>query len=184
MSDQDRWDSKYLAMGLVESPPVSFLSDAHLPEPGRALEIAGGTGRNAVWLTERGWEVTVCDVSPVGLDLARQRAADAGMIIRTAQVDLGRESPPRGPWDLVVCTFYLQRSLFSKFSDLLTPNGCLMVVHPTAKNLERHNRPSRRFLLADGELPGLIEGLRILHYEEGWRDGMHLARLLAQKVSR
>src|SRR5436190_1959205 len=62
------------------------------------------------------------------------------------------------------------------------PGGMLFYVQPTRKNLERHASPSERFLLEDGALPGLVWGLEILHYEEGWsNEGRHEARLLAQR---
>ena len=70
------------------------------------------------------------------------------------------EPLPPGPWDLVTQFFYLNRALFPRYPQILAPGGFLLVVHPTRKNLERYPRPSARFLLEDGELPGLVpEGL-------------------------
>ena len=58
---------------------------------------------------------------------------------------------------------------------------CLVVVHPTRSNLERHDSPGPHHLLDDGELPGLIPGLEVVHYEEGWsEEGRHEARLVAR----
>lgn len=57
-----------------------------------------------------------------------------------------------------------------------------MVIHPTRTNLARHEKPPARFLLEDGELPGLIQGLRIEHYEEGWlSEGRHEAVVVARR---
>ena len=57
-----------------------------------------------------------------------------------------------------------------------------MVVHPTRSNLRRHTRPGPRHLLGDGELPGLVRGLEVLRYEEGWTEqGRHEARLVARR---
>ena len=56
-----------------------------------------------------------------------------------------------------------------------------MVVHPTRSNLRGHTRPGPRHLLGDGKLPGLVRGLEVLRYEEGWTEqGRHEARLVAR----
>jgi hypothetical protein len=52
---------------------------------------------------------------------------------------------------------------------------------PTLRNLERHARPGRPYLLVEGELPTLVQGLEVLQYEEGWlEEGRHEARLVAR----
>ena len=64
----------------------------------------------------------------------------------------------------------------------LARGGLLLYVHSTMRNLERHDRPSKRFLLAEGELRTAFAGaLEIVSYDEGWLDGgRHEARLLAR----
>ena len=64
----------------------------------------------------------------------------------------------------------------------LKPGGRAVVVQPTRSNLERHKRPSEAYLLEDDELPDLLEGLQILHYQQGWLDeGRHDAVAVAQR---
>src|SRR5581483_9291419 len=82
--DRVKWDARYRSAGALAREPSTFLRslDALLPRPSaatRVLDVAGGDGRNAVWLARRGYGVTVADVSPVGLDLARASAAAAGV---------------------------------------------------------------------------------------------------------
>ena len=92
---------------------------------------------------------------------------------------------PAGPWDLILQFHYLNRRLFEAYGRLLAPGGRLVVIHPTMKNLERHPKPSARFLLEEGELAGLIpSGLEVLHLVEGWSaEGRHEAVLVAQRSS-
>ena len=72
--------------------------------------------------------------------------------------------------------------LYGAWWELLAPRGCLVVEHPTVRNLERHARPPAAFLLDEGELPMLVDGLEIVTYEEGWTGtGRHEARLLARR---
>jgi tellurite methyltransferase len=185
--DRIRWDEKY--RGHIAGPgrPSAFLVavDEMLPRVGRALDLAGGAGANAVWLAGRGWDVTVADVSPVGLALAEKQAImGAGVTLRTLEIDLEQEAFPPGPWDLIVCIRFLWRPLFAIIPEELPPGGILVVVHPTRSNLVRHERPGPQHLLEDGELPGLVRGLEIVTYEEGWtEEGHHEARLVARRGS-
>jgi len=176
------WNRRYEERPWPRTPSGWLLEVADLlPESGAALDVAGGTGRNAVWLASRGWRVTIVDVSDRGLDLARRHAAEAGVELTLRRLDLEREPLPAGPWDLLLCCHYLQRDLFPEMTVRLRPGGLLVACVATLTNLERHERPPRSHLLADGELPSLLDGLEILRSEEGWFDDHHEARVLARR---
>jgi SAM-dependent methyltransferase len=184
MSDFDRqkWNAKYTAGLAAEREPAKVLVglEPYLPRQGRALEIAGGAARNGIWLARRGLNVTVADISAVGLAVARERAAEAGVTLATLETDLQDEPLPAGPWDLILSVCYLWRSLFAQYPSALAPGGLLVVIQPTKRNLQRHDKPPAEFLLDDGELPRLVSGLEIVHYEEGWlADGRHDAVIVA-----
>jgi SAM-dependent methyltransferase len=184
LDDQVRWDAKYRERKAESQEPSPFLvaMEGILPSCGRALDIAGGAGANAVWLARRGLEVTLADISPVGLALAERSAELVGLRLRTLRIDLERDLFPPGPWDLIVCVRFLWRPLFAVIPDELAPGGVLAVVHPTRSNLLRHERPGLRHLLEDGELPGLVHGLDVVRYEEGWtEEGRHDARMAAKR---
>ena len=186
MSPAARWDRIYLERGGDQRPPAAFLRRiaGDLPKRGRALDVAGGSGRNALWLARHGLEVTCADVSRVGLAHARAAATRAGLELETIEIDLERHGLPGGPWDLICCFHFLYRPLLATVAGALAPGGLLAMVHPTVTNLERHERPSRRFLLERGELGEIIDpGLETLIYTEGWSDeGRHEAELLARRV--
>lgn len=182
--DRQKWDARYAEMRNVPASPSPLLTqlDDVLPRSGAALDLAGGCGRHAVWLARRGLDVTLADISIVGLRQAKLRAAAAGVQIETLCIDFERELFPPGPWDLIVAFCFLQRELFDKFQHALLPGGRLVFAQPTKRNLERHSRPPERFLLDDGELPGLIQGLEIEQFQEGWlQDGQHTAFLVARR---
>jgi SAM-dependent methyltransferase len=185
LDDQVRWDAKYRERrgGSQEPSPFLVAIEEMLPCRGRALDVAGGAGANAVWLARRGLEVTVADISPVGLALAEKKAEGEGVKLRPLEIDLEREPFPPGPWDLIVCVRFLCRPLFAVIPDELAPGGFLVVVHPTRSNLLRHDRPDSHYLLEDGELPGLVHGLDVVRHEEGWtEEGHHEARLVAKRA--
>jgi tellurite methyltransferase len=153
-----------------------------LPRSGRALDVAGGNGRNAVVLAERGMDVTVVDVSDLALEIARGAAGARRISLTLVNADLESGDVPAGPWNLIVCFHYLQRDLFPKMIDVLAPGGLLACAIATVHNLELHDRPPRPFVLDDDdELPRLVEGLTVLRYEVGWFDDHHEARMLARK---
>lgn len=183
LAERTKWDARYLAAPPSFTPsPILAALDALLPRSGRALDVGGGAGRNALALARRGLDVTLADISPVGLDLARAEAERAGLRLATIALDFEHDPPPAGPWDLIVQLHYLHRPLFALYPALLAPGGLLVVVHPTRRNLERHPKPGPDFLLDDGELPGLVSSLEIVRYDEGWTDeGRHEARLVARR---
>src|SRR5687768_1769764 len=137
--DQDRWDAKYRE-GAGGTEPSSFLLSVAdmLPTRGRALDLAGGRGRHARWLARRGLDVTLADVSSIGLELARAGTARTGVTSETIQVGFESEPAPPGPWDVIVDFHYLQRPLFEQFPRLLAPGGLLVFCQATVRNLERH----------------------------------------------
>ena len=181
--DRERWNARYAEEVELPEPSAFLLSlDAILPRRGRALDVAGGSGRNAVWLARRGLEVTLADVSDVALERAARAAAAAGVPLATVRLDLEAGPPPAGPWDLVVCTYFLHRPLLAALPAVLAPGGLLVVAHATRTNLTRHPRPGPDHVLEDGELPGLVRGLEVVRSEEGWLEsGRHEARLVGRK---
>jgi len=185
-ADFDKWETRYAAGG--EPDPVEpFLTEieSQLPGRGLALDIAGGKGRNALYLARRGLDVILADISPTGMRVAASSARCEGLSISTRAIDFEKEPLPSGPFTLVVCTYFLlSGGLWRQAVDQLSPGGKLVYVQPTEKNLERHTHPSRRYLLGSGELEKMVEtsNLCVLRLEESWDPlGNHTARLLAAK---
>jgi tellurite methyltransferase len=177
-SERRRWDERYRRRGAEAAAASPFLDelDGLLPRQGRALDVAGGAGRHARWLARRGLAVTLVDISSEALALA----GAGGVPLTLIRADLETDPLPPGPFDVVVSCHFLRRELFAAFPTVLAPGGLLVYVQPTRSNLLRHPSPSARFLLEDGELPGLVQGLEILRYQEGWF-GQHEARLVARR---
>lgn len=182
-ADRSRWNARYLEEGAPAEPsPFVTGCEPLLPRRGRALDVGGGAGRHALWLARRGLEVTLADVSDVALGRAQAAAVAAGLRLTALHADLEAGPFPPGPWDLVLCTYFLHRPLFPAIRAALRPGGLLVFAHATRRNLERHPRPGASHLLEDGELPSLLAGLEILRIEEGWLEaGRHEARAVARK---
>ncbi|WP_459974419.1 class I SAM-dependent methyltransferase, partial [Nocardioides pyridinolyticus] len=137
--DAQAWDERYAASELVWSAgPNQFVAAelADLP-PGRALDLAAGEGRNAIWLARQGWEVTAADFSQVALDKGRRLTGDTA--VRWVCADATRWDE-RSAYDLVVVA-YLQLAAAERAAALLAayhalwPGGTLLVVAHDLSNL-------------------------------------------------
>jgi SAM-dependent methyltransferase len=116
----------------------------------------------------------------VALERAADAASASGLSLHLHRLDVETGPLPPGPFAVVLCLNFLWRPLFASLPRVLAPGGRLVFVQPTRSNLQRHAHPSARFLLEDGELPGLLQGLEVLSYTEGWtEEGRHEARLVA-----
>jgi SAM-dependent methyltransferase len=109
--------------------------------PGRALDLACGAGRNAVWLAERGWKVTAVDFSTVGLERAAHLAVSHGVEVDWLLADLLEYEPPAQSFDLVI-VLYLQlpadarRLVLGRAADAVAPGGTFLLVGHDLANLE------------------------------------------------
>lgn len=154
--DATDWDERYAGRELVWSlGPNEFVAEqvADLPV-GRALDLAAGEGRNALWLAARGWVVTALDFSPVGVDKGRQLAADRDVDVTWVVAD-ATTWRDEGAFDLVVVC-YLQlvaeqlAAALDNAAASLAPGGTLLVLAHDADNLERgHGGPPDAAVLPD-----------------------------------
>jgi SAM-dependent methyltransferase len=154
-------------------------------EPGVALDLACGSGRDVVFLAACGWRVVGIDLLPDALSRAARLAGR--YTLRTAPiwrcVDLESESLALdGQYDLITCFRYLHRPLLSRIAALLRRGGHWVVETFTTEHRRRHGKPGREaFVLRAGELAELTPGLRVRHFSEDWRGEAHTARLWGQK---
>jgi SAM-dependent methyltransferase len=147
--DREEWNRRYAGSELVwTARPNRFLvAEAGDLPPGRALDLACGEGRNAVWLAEQGWQVTGVDFSGVALEKARELAAARGVEAAWVEADLLAYRPERRGYDLVLL-FYLQlpapqRGLILRAAaDAVATGGTLLLVAHDSSNLEHgHGGP-------------------------------------------
>lgn len=151
--------------------------------PGRALDIACGTGRNATYLARSGWSVLGVDISEVALAKARERAESAGVDIETAAKDVEsadyRIEPAR--WDLVCVCRFLHRPLFPEIRAGLRAGGIAMAIIAMVDDDPLIRPMNAKYLLRPGELRSYFEGLELLHYSEEKSAGK---RRMAQMAAR
>jgi tellurite methyltransferase len=136
-------------------PPSPLLVEtAGKLKPGRALDLACGTGRNAVWLAEHGWKVTAVDRSSITI---------LGVDSRVADLEKHEFPIDEASWDLIVASLYLQRDLFEPIKRGLKPGGVAIVI----VLLMEPGHEQSLFRAQPGELAKYFEGWEISHYYEG-----------------
>src|SRR5262245_60751073 len=107
MTEEERWEKHYQEghtpwdTGQPSSELMRVVATEGI-QPGTCIELGCGTGVNAVWLAQQGFDVTAIDFSTLALDRARKHAADAGVAVRFLEGDV--LDPPAaigGPYDFV-----------------------------------------------------------------------------------
>ena len=151
-------------------------------QPGRALDVAMGQGRNSVFLAKQGWDVTGYDIADTGLEEARGAAEKEGTRIKAVHAshddfDFGREQ-----WDLIVMTYTLadmeNAALLRRIKDSLKPGGIVVVEQMNAGGTGKG--PANALLRS-------FQELRVIHYEdvidtaEWGLQKMRIGRIVAQK---
>jgi tellurite methyltransferase len=169
--DQSRWDRQY-ALSPGADQPSSFLrqildSDAWDIPRGLALDVAAGTGRNAIFLAERGFTVVATDISSIALDEARRRAEEKSLAISWQQADLEQIALPHSAYDVIVNLNYLQRSLFPQIRKALKTNGRVIFETYLIDQQAIGHPKNPAYLLDHNELLEQFRDFRVLYYHEG-----------------
>ena len=188
-NEREAWNQRYRDGSHGGSGPDPFLIKSYeefiqplFPAGGSALDVAGGTGRHAVYLAERDWRVTLADISELGIerasDLATRRGVTIDFLIGDARsLEFGRER-----FDIVMVFFYLEREIFPALCAAMRPGG--LIVYKTYTH--EHEKFASRglshpmYFLGDNELLHAFPGFRVLHYRESVHE-RGIAELVARK---
>lgn len=174
------WDDRYRAQEETSAPTPLVVDTARHLKPGRALDLACGTGRNALWLASRGWSVTAVDGSAVAIEKLRASAGALPIDARVADLERGEFKIAEASWDLILVCYYLQRDLFEPVKLGVVPGGVVIaIVHIVEPGEERG-----RYRLRSGELVRYFEGWEILHSREGVPEDASHRRASAEIVAR
>ena len=168
--DRQQWDDRYASTDLVwtAEPNVFVVRELAGLQPGRALDLGAGEGRNAIWLAEHGWQVTAVDFSGVALAKAAQLAEGRGVTgITWDAADLRGYQPPPGSFDLVLLAYIHlppaeSDALLHAAATALAPGGTLLVIGHDRDNIAHGyggpQEPAVLYQAAEvvAALPGLI----------------------------
>lgn len=184
MSD---WDEHYRRGEHINDEPHPLVIEfAARLKPGRALDIACGVGRHAIFLAERGWQVIAVDSSSIAIALLRQRVGERGVAVDTRVADLERGEfiIEANAYDLIINCCYLQRDLFPAIGNGVRVGGLLIAVIALVDDDPNVKPMNPAFLLQPGELKTVFGDWEWLHHCEGKPAGQQHRRALAELVAR
>jgi SAM-dependent methyltransferase len=169
-----------------ELPPSPWLlSNIDLiPRAGRALDVACGRGRHALFLAERGWAVRAVDRDAFSIDALRSEAARRGLTLRAEVIDLEAGGADLGheAYDLIVVIHYLHRPLFPALLRALAPGGLVIYETFTVDQARRGKPTNPDFLLQHGELRNRLASLTIVRERDGVFESRDVAAVVARKA--
>ena len=188
-TDQKRWNKRFRTkeFALGKEPNPFLKRHIHLLPKGKALDMAAGEGRNAVFLAQHGLEVDAVDISKKGLKKARKLAREKGVKVNAFLVDLDHYQIKRNRYDLIANFYFLKRRLIPRIRKGLKKGG--KVIFETYllehRNLGAGGPKQAKYFLKPNELLGFFKTFRILFYREGiFREGgkrKAVASLIAEK---
>jgi SAM-dependent methyltransferase len=154
--DAEAWDERYRTSELMWSAGPNQFVEAELADlpAGRAVDLAAGEGRNAIWLARHGWQVTAVDFSQVALDKGRQIAGDLPVAWVCADATTWRED---ASYDVSLLA-YLQLPAAERlaahrnaFAALRTGGTLLVVAHDSTNLAEGTGGPQDPDVLLTAE---------------------------------
>jgi SAM-dependent methyltransferase len=181
------WEQRYRTEFGTQDAPLPgptplverFLGNA---EPGTALDLAAGTGRNAIWLAREGWDVTAVEGASTAIEILKKRATQSGVSIHTFVADLERGEYAIKPaaWDAITICYYLQRDLIERAKAGVRVGGLIVVIVHTTEGDEAPTETRMR----PGELASHFSTWELVHSYEGKPDDPEHRRSVAEIVAR
>ncbi|HEY2384309.1 MAG TPA: methyltransferase domain-containing protein [Terriglobia bacterium] len=180
------WDERYRKGENIDAAPDPLVTRFGTILPaGRALDLACGPGRHALWLAEHGWDVTAVDSSRAGIEILRKRAEDRGVRVDSVIADLERHEFAIQPasFDLIVVVHYLQRDLFPAIRKGVRLGGAVIAAIAMIDETPLVRPMNPAYLVEPGDLRAYFEGWRLLHDFEGKPPGDPTRRASAEIVA-
>jgi SAM-dependent methyltransferase len=165
-ADQRRldWDERHRGGDFEgDGPNPTLVSGVTGRVTGSALELASGSGTNAVWLAQQGWRTTAVDWSPVGLANGRAKAEAAGVDVAWLERDLIQWSPPARAFDLVVIVYLHlppdeRAPVYARAAAAVAPGGRLLIVgHDRLHGAEGQSGPDPDRLFTANEIAAALQ---------------------------
>ncbi len=165
-------------------PSPFLVENIGLLPKGRALDVAMGSGRNAIYLTGAGFTVEGVDRSPEAVNEALKAAKEAGVTVKAqiADIETGGYTIEKSAYDVIMCFNYLHRPLIPKIKEGVRPGGMVVYETFTVDQAQFGHPRNPDYLLKHNELLEMFRDFRCLRYHEGVIDGWKaVAGIVAQK---
>jgi len=182
--DQQQWEQHYQDKTKDElQPPDTLLIDnKKMLTGGTALDIAMGSGRNALFLAECGYQVTGIDRAESAVQLAQHTAHKRGLTLDTITADILDVDLGTDRFDLIANFYFLERDLIPRIKQALKPGGLVFFETFTSYGIPRDDPRYRKFLIDPNELLTMFSDSFIMYYFERVKGSKAVASMIAKKV--
>ena len=163
-ADKEKWNKKY-KNNPIPNEPIKLIRDhINFAKVGKALDIACGMGRHSQYLASLGFEVKALDISSVAIAALRGNPSITAM-----EVDFDTYQLDETTYDLIICSYFLERKLFPQMIKALKPNGLVMIETFMYDNDNEKEPSNPSFLLKKGELKSYFEkDCEIITIKQWW----------------
>lgn len=181
---RDKWDAVYREQRQAKPDAALVLAQNQhlLPIKGNALDLACGLGANALLLAKQGLKTSAWDISAVAIEQLNAKAERQGLAIDAVCCDVTHTALAEAAFDVIVVSFYLQRSLCPAIQAALKPGGLLFYQTFCQQKVSQTGPRNPDFLLADNELLDLFPALKLRVYREEALLGDHQMGLRNQAL--
>ncbi len=181
--DRDKWNRRYADDSYRKSNPVTLLED-WLPQVpvGRALDVACGAGRNAIFMARAGFDVDAIDISHQGLDRARQNAQSQGFHINWIEHDLDQVYEFETGYNLIVVMWYVNLPLITSLCDKLAPGGYLLCEEHLRVEQEVIGPGNPNYRVEPGAVRKAVKGLDILSCQESIEQNAEAEQVASARI--
>jgi len=172
MSIKEKWNQRYRAATGERQAARVLKENLHLlPQKGHALDLACGTGSNAILLAQQGLQVDAWDIAEVAIAALQDIAAQRQLSLRAEMRDVEADPPAPGTFDVIVVSYFLDRRTIPALIEALRPGGLIYYQTFTRERVSDRGPQRADFRLAEQELLQLFSGLQLLVYREEGRVG-------------
>jgi 2-polyprenyl-3-methyl-5-hydroxy-6-metoxy-1,4-benzoquinol methylase len=185
--NKSKWDERFNKRTYVYGKlPAKFLAEnySYIPAESTVLDMGMGEGRNAVFLAQKGHKVTGIDISSIAVKKAKHLAKELNVKIKAITGTLNKYPIAKESFDVIICFYYVDRSLNEKMLTWLKPGGILIYESHTINEYNKKKNKQlgeKSYYLEDQELIGMFPNMRILKYEEPQHENEFRASIILQK---
>ncbi len=182
--NKQQWEDHYRGAdsGSPQGPDELLAGNPALLTGGLALDVACGSGRNALYLAECGYRVIAVDRSPAAVRLARGRARSKGLQLEAAAADMLDVRFGDERFDLIANFYFLERDLIPRIKQGLKTGGLVFFETFTSHGIPRDDPRYRKFLIDPNELLTMFSDFFIFFYFERVKREKAVASMIARKV--
>lgn len=162
-----KWNERYrTATGEQQAARVLKENLHLLPDNGRALDLACGSGGNSILLAQQGLKVDAWDIADVAIAALQDAALQRQLSIQAEVRDVEANPPVRETFDVIIVSYFLDRNIIPALIDALKPGGLIYYQTFTRQHVSDRGPQQAAFRLAEQELLHLFSGLQIMFYRE------------------